>query len=304
MAWVEVHQSLWDHRKTLAVADALDLPELYAAAHMIALWTWTMDNAPNGTFPVTVTSRIIARGAKWTGNPDVFVQALMDAGFLEYTASGQVHVHNWEQYGGKLNAQRQANAERQKRHRDRQKEQQDVTSQADATPPESDVTVTSPLRNAPEKSREEKNREDTTGDIPPSPPSPPTRKPRAQRKSTDALIPDDFTLTPERMAYAAKNGMTPATAETEFETLRNWAESKAVRKASWDATWRTWVLRRKKEREDAGSQNGRLMTSANGRASPFEKTRAAFAEVDAALDDWIAQQSRPDAIETTGRRHA
>lgn len=65
-------------------------------------------------------------------------------------------------------------------------------------------------------------------------------------------IPDDFTLTPERLAYATGRGLSPTDAHTEFEKLRNWAEAKAERKVNWDATWKNWVIRALEDRKKRG----------------------------------------------------
>jgi hypothetical protein len=115
MAWIQVHQSVWTHRKTIAVADALDLSEVYAGAHLIALWTWALDNAPDGTLDCSL--RAIARGAQWTGDSKEFVEALVGAGFLERTSETQLVLHDWDTYAGKLVDRRKANAERMRRAR-------------------------------------------------------------------------------------------------------------------------------------------------------------------------------------------
>jgi hypothetical protein len=127
MAWIQVHQSVWTHRKTIAVADALDLSEVYAGAHLIALWTWALDNAPDGT--LDCSPRAIARGAQWTGDSKTFVEALLGAGYLERTSDTQLVLHDWDTYAGKLVDRRKANAERMRRARARQN---DDTSDARA----------------------------------------------------------------------------------------------------------------------------------------------------------------------------
>lgn len=109
MAWVPIHQSLTSHRKTIEVADALDLPEVYIVGHLTALWLWAMDNAPDGVLPNS--DRIIARAAQWPGDAAQFVNALIDAGFLDLDGPSRI-IHQWEEYGGKLLHKREANAER------------------------------------------------------------------------------------------------------------------------------------------------------------------------------------------------
>ena len=48
MAWIELHQSLPQHRKLLALRDALGLRTPAALGHMCLLWLWALDNAPDG----------------------------------------------------------------------------------------------------------------------------------------------------------------------------------------------------------------------------------------------------------------
>ena len=48
MAWIELHQSLPQHRKLLALRDALGVRTPAAIGHMCLLWLWALDNAPDG----------------------------------------------------------------------------------------------------------------------------------------------------------------------------------------------------------------------------------------------------------------
>ena len=115
MAWLELHQSLFTHRKTMQAAETLDLPEVYVVAHLMALWTWALDNAPDGVLPTS--RRIIGKAAQWTGDPSAFVNALLDAGFLDGGEEGQTIIHDWHSYAGRLVEKREANAERMRRTR-------------------------------------------------------------------------------------------------------------------------------------------------------------------------------------------
>ena len=112
MAWIELHQAVWTHRKTFELAAALDLSETYAAAHLLRLWCWALDNAPDGNL-TDVSDRAIARGADWSGEPEAFVAALTQAGWLDADRA----IHDWEQYAGRLIDRREANAERMRKAR-------------------------------------------------------------------------------------------------------------------------------------------------------------------------------------------
>lgn len=109
MAWIEVHQSLPTHRKTLAVAAALDIAPIHVVGHLVAFWLWSLDNAPDGR--MNDSARTIAFAAQWTGNASDLVDALVDAGFLERTEDGYA-IHNWWQYAGRLIDRRERNTER------------------------------------------------------------------------------------------------------------------------------------------------------------------------------------------------
>ena len=49
MAWIEVHQALRGHKKTLSVRRELRLEtEAQVIGHMVCLWMWALDNEPGG----------------------------------------------------------------------------------------------------------------------------------------------------------------------------------------------------------------------------------------------------------------
>ena len=105
VAWIELHQPVWTHRKTYALAAQLGLDDTYAAAHVIRLWTWALDNAPRGDLS-DVPDRAIALGAGWRKNATTFVSALITAGFVD----DDRQLHDWMEYAGRLIQKREANA--------------------------------------------------------------------------------------------------------------------------------------------------------------------------------------------------
>ena len=167
MAWIELHQAVWTHRKTFELAALLDLDETYAAAHVIRLWTWALDNAPDGDVR-RMSARAIAFGAGWRGDSDAFVQALIDSGWLDEG----MQIHDWQEYAGRLIERRLQDAERKRALRSRP---QDVRRTADA------VRRTVPNRTGPDTTRP-----DTTVTSPQPPPlaegeSPPAPRKRGER---------------------------------------------------------------------------------------------------------------------------
>jgi hypothetical protein len=137
--WSRVDQSVRTHRKTLHVADALDLPVMpNVVGYLTGLWLWALDNADeSGTLPVT--AKVLERAVVWTGEAGAFVDALLNAGFLDRSDDGNLVIHDWPEYTGMLFEQRRANAERQRKSR----EQKRLGAES-----HSDITVTSHARHA------------------------------------------------------------------------------------------------------------------------------------------------------------
>ncbi len=84
MAWIELHQSIRDHRKVIDLADRLEIAEPYAAGLCVYLWTWALDNAPDGV--LRTSTRLIAKASGWSGDEAQLFDALL------------VKIHDWEQY--------------------------------------------------------------------------------------------------------------------------------------------------------------------------------------------------------------
>jgi len=116
LAWIELHQSLWTHRKTFMLAALLGIDETYAGAHMARLWTWALDNTQNGSLQ-GLPPQVIAFGAGWKGDAEQFVNALKRSGFLDDDMS----LHDWYDYAGRLIEKKEANKERARKSRERMK---------------------------------------------------------------------------------------------------------------------------------------------------------------------------------------
>ena len=117
LAWIESHQSLLNHPKTLAASAILKIDKVKLIGHLHCLWWWALDVADvDGKFPPRCTAQVIAQGALWRGKAEVFISALCDAGFIDEDDQSQ-RLHDWYEYAGKLNAKRAANKERMKEKR-------------------------------------------------------------------------------------------------------------------------------------------------------------------------------------------
>ncbi|GHV28982.1 hypothetical protein FACS1894167_07370 [Synergistales bacterium] len=120
--WVQVQCGLRRHRKLKRLARRLDIDELLAYAHVIALWSSVTEQAPDGNLSKFFPEEI-AEEAGWRGNPEEFVEAMIESGFLDKSADGGLSVHDWNEYtGGMLEAynnRREANKARAKTCRER-----------------------------------------------------------------------------------------------------------------------------------------------------------------------------------------
>ena len=110
MAWIQVHQALIAHRKTYTLAGELGICRAQAVGHLAMLWTWALDNAPDGCLPIGLGAAI-ADVCDWRGAPETFVDALINAGFVDLGEEG-LHLHDWEEYAGTLLSRREREAER------------------------------------------------------------------------------------------------------------------------------------------------------------------------------------------------
>lgn len=97
MAWIELHQAVWTHRKTMMLGAALGIEDIYAAAHMARLWCWALDSAQDGDLS-RIPDSVIARAAEWRGDPQAFMDGAKAAGFID--ADGM--LHDWWEYAGRL----------------------------------------------------------------------------------------------------------------------------------------------------------------------------------------------------------
>lgn len=106
MAWIESHQSLLTHRKTLRAAALLRIDRHKLIGHLHALWWWGLDNATNNGHLGSVLDEEIAEAAGWpVRRAEQFVSVLVEAGFLDRDGV-KLGLHDWWEYAGKLNAKR------------------------------------------------------------------------------------------------------------------------------------------------------------------------------------------------------
>lgn len=101
MAWIESHQELASHPKTLRLARLLgdSLPATIGRLHL--LWWWSLSYAPNGDLSRFEDDEL-ATPMLWEGDPAQLRQGLVTAGFVNTDGS----LHDWHEYAGRLVNQR------------------------------------------------------------------------------------------------------------------------------------------------------------------------------------------------------
>lgn len=252
MAWIQSHQSLDRHGKTLMLTHILGIPRHQVVGHLHALWWWAVDSCGESGDLSKYSAAAIADAAGWidfinwcsliqrdypteankTRSSD-FVMALIDCGFIEYSGEkpsefdpigGGARIHDWafftERYFSSLRsaeALRDGNRRRQEAYKARH-----ITTNGQVTG-RANVIVTS-LRE--DKIRKEKKRVGGMGGL--TPPKPP---------STRAFVPPDHD---QVKAYCQERG---AVVDPELWLAHYQANGWRVGKnpmKDWRAAIRTW----------------------------------------------------------------
>jgi hypothetical protein len=121
MAWIESHQTLSHHPKTLRLAGALKCGVPAAIGYVHLLWYWGLDYARDGDIDGSMRDQVAA-ACYWRGKPEQFWMGLLQSGFVEATDGG-VRIHDWMDYAGRLLDRRAQHAARSKRARDAQRDE-------------------------------------------------------------------------------------------------------------------------------------------------------------------------------------
>lgn len=154
MAWLKSHQELSNHPKMKKLARVLGINKVQAIGHLHMLWWWALDFAKDGDLS-KYDHFDIADAAEWEADQDIFVNALLESGFLERgsvnkktcsdenklnekacsdenklsSKRGTLYIHDWDEYGGKLIANTQKDTERKRKQRETKEEIGEKTSE-------------------------------------------------------------------------------------------------------------------------------------------------------------------------------
>lgn len=163
MAWIELHQTLREHKKMFACADALSLSRIEMIGTLVSLWLWALDNAQDGSL-AGVSDKTIARVCDFPEKKaGKLVAALAEHGFLDYDGE-HYSIHDWFDYAGKL-------MERREKDRNRKRKTTrippEVPGDSAGFPPEqprkSHATVPIPYHTVPNHDTERKKQDSSVG---------------------------------------------------------------------------------------------------------------------------------------------
>jgi hypothetical protein len=221
MAWIESHQEILQHPKTRKLAYSLEISVPTAIGHLHCLWWWAMSYAKDGDL-AEYDDVDIAIGAQWMGDPETFVKALVSVGFLDLHSIDEdcKSIHDWDQYGGKLLAKREADADRKRRTRD-------VSITSTGHPP--DIHRTAQV----EKKTKENNREEERLTS--------FATANAAKAKRAATLPDDFSVDDEMTNWALAKGFSFQEIDEQTERFQNHAVATGRKQVDWKRSWMNWL---------------------------------------------------------------
>lgn len=126
MAWIESHQELWRHPKTKKLARLLGISLPTAVGHLHGLWYWAIDFAKDGDL-TRYEPEEIADAVLWEREAAAFLDALVTAGYADRNDQG-IHLHDWDEYAGKLLDQRVMQREQSRLRKQRQRDKEYLTN--------------------------------------------------------------------------------------------------------------------------------------------------------------------------------
>jgi hypothetical protein len=158
--WIRVHGGLIDKPVTGRVADALGVNVHEAIGLLVTLWSQVAANGINGKLD-DVSDAQIERWARWSGERGAFAKWVKNSHIDE---SGR--IHEWDEYMGKLEQQREKGRNRVREFRERNAASNDTVTPHVTVTDSVTGSVTSPitkgLRNESVRSHARETRRDET----------------------------------------------------------------------------------------------------------------------------------------------
>ena len=217
MAWIESHQSLSKHRKTIRTAGRLAVDRHKLIGHLHELWWWALDNVGVDGCLGDMDAFEIATAAEWDGDPEAFVEALIEAGFIDRDPNtNALYLHDWYDYAGKLIDAREAERERSRRRRAAAKKRTNHKETAERPTDDQRSTSGQPLapnRTVPNHTQPERERESKREDA------------REDGAPTDSLTPPSDDLKRVVEHYHQVIGLLSPVA---FQKLQFWLDEQGM----------------------------------------------------------------------------
>lgn len=97
MSWIESHDTLGQHPKTLALMSALntDLPQTVGLLHL--LWHFTLKYAWRKGDLSGYSNAVIAQAIGWRGDAEQLIKCLQESGWMD-----DKRVHDWLDFAGRI----------------------------------------------------------------------------------------------------------------------------------------------------------------------------------------------------------
>lgn len=140
LPWIKVSVDLPRHPKSQRLAARLDDPRAWT--YVVQLWAWIAEFEATGEVQGVDSALLVARGAGWAGDAEVFCRAMVAVGFLDTTPDG-LAVHDWKEWAGAHVEKKHKDAKRQAKRR-----ASSVPSRGQSEPRHADVRVTDDGRHA------------------------------------------------------------------------------------------------------------------------------------------------------------
>lgn len=121
LEWLQVDLILPNHPDTNKLVRVLGERRVVVLGHLTSFLCWVGTYAPDGNLS-SFDDDVLAEAALWEGDSDVFVKAMIQAGFLDHEGEYNMTVHNWDERYGSLLARREQEASRQRTRRGQSKD--------------------------------------------------------------------------------------------------------------------------------------------------------------------------------------
>ena len=99
MPWIKSDEALASHPKLTLIASDLGISKVEALGYLHLMWYWVLKFCDDGN--ITKYIDIFPTEIGWKGDSDLFVDTLVNRGFIDKTSHGKYTIHDWLDYSGK-----------------------------------------------------------------------------------------------------------------------------------------------------------------------------------------------------------